>query len=309
MSTLVFSFLQILPVFFLIGLGYILRWRKQVNDSFLKDLSGLVFYVLIPPLLFLSIAETDLAQSFDPRVILPSLAGVLFFSLFLYAVPGKRLAPSRRGVFVQGAARSNLVFVGLAISLKLFGEGILGKCGVFIAFHALLINLLSVLFLILPHHSLTKRSSWKKIAGQIIANPVILGCAAGMAFASTGWVIPGVFRDGLEYLSDATLPLALLIVGASLRRASPGESLRLAAGAVVLKLCLLPAVIWLLLRWMGAPPQAQLMSVIFLGAPTAAVSQIMAKEMDGDEELASAIVMGTTFFSPFTLAAWISLLS
>ncbi len=83
MSTLIFSFLQILPIFFLIGLGTLLRWRHVVNDAFLKDLSGLVFYVLIPPLLFLSIGETDLKTSFDPRMIFPSLAGVLIFSVLI----------------------------------------------------------------------------------------------------------------------------------------------------------------------------------------------------------------------------------
>ena len=210
-------------------------------------------------------------------------------------------------MFVQGAARSNLVFVGLAISLKLYGPDVLGKCGVFIAFHALLINFLSVLFLVLPHHALGDRASWKKIGVQIVINPVILGCAAGMAYASTGWTIPGILREVLVYLSDATLPLALLIVGASLRRATPGKQLHQVVLATFLKLCVLPGFIGALLWWAGASPQALLMSVVFLGAPTAAVSQIMAKEMGGDEELASSIVMATTFFSPFTLAAWISL--
>jgi malonate transporter and related proteins len=308
MSALVFSFLQIVPIFFLIGLGTVLRWRQRVSDSFLRDLSGLVFYVLIPPLLFLSIGETRLQASFDPRMIFPSLAGVLLFSVLVYALSGKYLSPSRQGVFVQGATRSNLVFVGLAVSLKLYGMDALGKCGVFIAFHALLINLLSVLFLILPHHSIRELTSWKRIAGQIVINPVIIGCAAGMIFASSGWVIPGVLRESLQYLSDATLPLALLIVGASLRWPSPGSGVGAVALATVLKLCVLPACIACLLRWAGASPQALLMSVIFLGAPTAAVSQIMAKEMEGDEELASSIVMATTFLSPFTLAAWISFL-
>jgi predicted permease len=110
------------------------------------------------------------------------------------------------------------------------------------------------------------------------------------------------------YLSDATLPLALLIVGASLRRTAPGKQFRLVALATLLKLCVLPGFIGALLWWAGASPQALLMSVVFLGSPTAAVSQIMAKEMDGDEELASSIVMAATFFSPFTMAAWISLL-
>jgi len=308
MSTLVFSFLQILPIFFLIALGTVLRWRRVVNDLFLKDLSGLVFYVLIPPLLFLSIGESPLKTSFDPRMLFPSLAGVLIFCFLLYAAPGRRLPPAQRGVFVQGAARSNLVFVGLAVSLKLYGPEVMGTCGVFIAFHALLINFLSVLFLVLPHHPLRDRTTWKRIARHILMNPVILGCAAGMAYASAGRAIPGTLREVLQYLSDATLPLALLIVGASLRTSAPHAQLRRVALATFLKLCALPGLIAVLLWWAHASPQALCMSVVFLGSPTAAVTQIMAQEMRGDEALASAIVMATTLFSPFTLAAWIALL-
>ena len=309
MAALAFSFLQILPVFFLIALGYVLRKRRLVSDPFLKELSGIVFYILLPPLLFLSIAETDLKSSFEPAVIFPTLGAVLFFSVLLYVIPGKNLSASQRGVFVQGAARSNLVFIGLAVLLKLYGGDILGKAGVFIAFHGLLMNFLSVLFLILPHHSLAHGSSWKKIGGQIIINPIILGCASGMAFAATGLKLPGVIRGCLEILSDATLPLALIIVGASLRGASLGKNFRLISWAVFLKLVLLPGIILSLLWLIGVPLQDILMSVVFLGSPTAAVSQIMAKEMEGDEDLASNIVTGATLFSPFTLAAWISILS
>lgn len=308
MSTLIFSFLQILPVFFLIGLGALLRRRHRVSEAFLQDLSRLVFYILIPPLLFLSIAEADLKASFDFHMLFPSLAGVLVFGVLLYTVSGRGLSPSIRGVFTQGASRSNLVFVGLAVSLKLYGDEVLGMSGVFIAFHALLINLLSVLFLTLPHHTLRDRASWKRIAAQILVNPVILGCTAGMAFAATGWTIPSVVREVLVSMSGATLPLALLIVGASLRKSTHGRRIRLVALATFLKLCALPGLIALLLHWADVSPQALLISVVFLGSPTAAVSQIMAKEMQGDEELAADIVMATTFFAPFTLAVWISLL-
>jgi len=108
--------------------------------------------------MFLSIAETDLSTSFEPSVIFPTLVAVTLFSCGVYFVAGVWLAPAQRGVLTQGAARSNLIFIGLPILLNLYGEPILGKAAVFIAFHALLINVLTVFFLILPHFSWNDRS-------------------------------------------------------------------------------------------------------------------------------------------------------
>ena len=54
--------------------------------------------------------------------------------------------------------------------------------------------------------------------------------------------------------------------------------------------------------------QFTLLNAMYLN-PTATISQIMAKEMKGDEALASSIVTATTLVSPLTLSVWISLLS
>ena len=309
MSSLLLAFQQILPVFFLMAVGYALRWTRFMNDEFIKDLSSFVFYVLVPPLMFLSIAESDLGKSFAPEVIFPTLAGLVIFSTAIYFLSGTRLSPSYRGVFTQGASRSNLVLVGLPILMSLFGDSILGKAALFICFHALLNNLLGVLFLLLPHHSLTKGSSWQKMALQIVINPIIIGCVLGIAFSSTGFALPGIVHKTLQGLSNATIPLALLIVGASLQRSPLGGQILVVGLACLLKLIVLPGLIWGLLAWLGVSGRLVLMSVLLLGAPTAAVSQIMAKEMKGDETLASAVVMATTLLSPFTLTAWITLLS
>lgn len=309
MSSLLLAFQQILPVFFLIALGYALRWTRFMSDPFIKDLSSFVFYVLIPPLMFLSVVEYDLGKSFVPEVIFPTMLGLLLFSAAIYFLSGTRIAPSQKGVFTQGASRSNLVLVGLPILMSLYGDSILGKAALFICFHALLNNLLSVLFLLLPHHSLKKGSSWQKMAVQIVINPIILGCVAGMVFSSSGLVLPEILHKSLQGLSNATIPLALLIVGASLQRTPLGGQISLVGLSCLLKLVVFPGLIWLMLSWLGVSGQSVLMSVVLLGSPTAAVSQIMAKEMKGDETLASAIVMATTLLSPFTLTAWISLLS
>ena len=127
-------------------------------------------------------------------------------------------------------------------------------------------------------------------------------------FSSSGLELPGVLNKALEGLCDAAIPLALLIVGASLPKAPLRGQIPLVGLSCVSKLVAFPLFIYIVLVWLGVPGQGLLVSVVLLGSPTAAISQIMAKEMKGDEALASAIVTATTFLSPFTLSVWISLL-
>ena len=309
MASFLLTLQQILPVFLVVGFGYLLRSAGLLKAAFTKSLSRLVFYALIPPLMFLGIADTELASSFDARLVFPTMAAVFVFSACIYLVARPRLDPSRLGVFTQGASRSNLVFVGLAILMNLYGEAVLGKAAVFIAFHALLINLLSVLFLILPHHAWTDRSAWVRMAGQIVINPVIVGCALGMAYSAAGLPLPAVIRGALQSISHAALPLALLIVGASLYKAPLQGQGSLLFLVCLFKLVALPALILLVLLGLKFQVPEAMIAVVLLGSPTAIISQIMAKEMDGDETLAGAIVMGTTLLSPLTLTIWITLVA
>jgi len=308
MLPLILAFKQILPVFLVVALGFALRRARLLREEFTRDLSRFVFYVLVPPLMFLGVAETKLEESFHPGLVFSTMLVVLLFSIMVFLVSRPWLPPSRLGVFTQGAARSNLVFMGLAILHNLYGDGILGEAAVFIAFHALLINLLSVMFLLLPHHNWNDRSGWARVAGQVVINPVIAGCALGMAFSSTGLALPETLRAALQTLARAALPLALLIVGASLYRAPlKGQGVPILS-ACLLKLIVLPALIFLLLGQLGVQGPQRMMAVVLLGAPTATISQIMAKEMEGDESLAAAIIMATTLLSALTLTIWITLI-
>jgi len=309
MTSLIQTFLQILPVFFLVGLGYLLRSIRLLDAGFVQSLSRLVFYVFLPPLMFLGIAQTRLSESFEPAVIGWSLLGVAIFGILTFLATARWLEPSQRGVLAQGASRSNLAFVGLAILLNLHGDTILGKAAVFIAFQAFLINLLTILFLLLPHYSLKNPSNWRRIGTQLALNPIVLGCAFGMAFSALGYELSETFKRTMKDLAAPTLPLALLTVGASLGGSPMRNRLGLVMLATLLKLVLLPALIWLLLDAAGVSNPSLTMAVVLLGSPTAVTSFIMAKEMEGDEHLASAIIMASTVLSPLTLTAWIGFLS
>ena len=59
----------ILPVFFVVGFGYIAVWRKWFSDAGVEALMGFTQNFAIPCLLFRAISTLDLGQTFQPGLL------------------------------------------------------------------------------------------------------------------------------------------------------------------------------------------------------------------------------------------------
>jgi predicted permease len=101
------------------------------------------------------------------------------------------------------------------------------------------------------------------------------------------------------------LPLALLVIGASLSLSLIRSYLGLALGSGFLKLLVLPLTGLLIYRWFGLPSEQFLPGLIFLASPTATVTYVMACEMGGSPEQASAAVSMNTLISSLTFVLWL----
>ena len=88
--------------------------------------------------------------------------------------------------------------------------------------------------------------------------------------------LPVILERSLSILSGMSLPLALLVIGASL---SPGlirSYLKLALSAGFLKLFVLPALGIAIYKWWGLSNEEFLPALILLASPTATVTYVMA---------------------------------
>jgi malate permease and related proteins len=292
------------PVFLLIGLGFFLRRIEFFTAFSVEALSGLVFYVAVPALLYHSIAESDLARSFDWVVILtawPLVAGVTFL-FYRFSV---RLPPGERGSLVQGSFRSNLAFVGLPIIVGAYGPEGLAPAAVFTGLMVPLFNFLAVLVLLLPHHSADSRQGLSAIARSLVLNPFIIGSGLGIAAAATHFVLPEVINSAVNYVGQIALPLALLALGGSLEFQRLRARIGLIAIAAAFKLLIYPGLFLLSLTLCHRSGLLVKVPVFLLATPTAVVSFITAREMRGSEEMASGIVLATTLASVFTMPLWL----
>jgi predicted permease len=135
---------------------------------------------------------------------------------------------------------------------------------------------------------------------------VVLSALAGIIFSVLQIPVPTLADRGLKIISDMSLPLALLIIGASLSFGLIRSYLKLAMGAGILKLLFLPALGLLFYGLLRVPVSQFLPGLILLASPTATITYVMASEMQGSTELASAAVTMNTLASCLTFIFWLS---
>ncbi len=286
----------VLPVFFVIGLGYGVKRSTLVDDKFLFQLNKLVYYLALPLLLFYKIATADFTTSFNGSLVtgFAIITLLSFIGSYGYAVLAG-YSPAVRGTFSQCSFRGNLAYVGLAIVFNAYGEGGLASAGILLGFIVPVFNFLSIVALLLPHQGTRIKPSL--FLNQIAFNPLIPASFVGIVWSFFNLPLPGVFDRTLQIVTDMALPLALISIGASFSLRKIKGDLKPAFLATGLKLVIKPIMAAVLLVLLGVGSQDLAIGVLFAGTPTATAAYIFAQQMKGDAELSGAIIMLATLLS------------
>lgn len=296
----------VLPIFLVIGLGLGLRRAGILARDLAAALSKLVFYVAAPALLFRATATGTLDETFNGAAMAVVAVVTLLVGAATYLLCF-RCHPDRRGVIAQGVFRSNQVFIGLPLVIYAFGEEAVQLVAVQMSLTVILYNFLGVVFLVLPQQGRSAGSAamWVRTAAKVARNPLIVASTAGILYSLTGLPVPLVADRTLALVGRMAAPLALLTVGAGLEFGRLRRDLRTTIAVSLVKTVLYPALILAGLRITGLEGldlQAPLMLMI---APAAVIGYVMTRELGGDEELAGAIVIGSTLLSVATITGWL----
>ena len=108
----------------------------------------------------------------------------------------------------------------------------------------------------------------------------------------------------LELLSDAALPLMILVLGMQLERTTWPDRPGVVAVAVAVSLVATPLVAFGLARLVGLTGPALQAGVLQASMPTAVITTILALEFGGAVNFVTSAVCAATLLSPFTLT-WI----
>ena len=296
----------IIPIFAIILLGVLARQKGFITRPFLEPANRLVYYLAIPAMIFRAISSSSLSSELNLKVVIATLLCIP--AAFILAWVLNRLMGNtggRSGTFIQCAFHGNLGYIGLAVTFYYLGESGLIKGSIIAGLIMIVQNFLGVLALLLFAEQDRDGSRIKQFVGRILINPVILSALLGIGYAAFKLPMPIILDRSLKILSGLALPMALLLIGASLSFSLVKSQLSNALVLSFAKLMVLPALGLLAYRYLGLSSQDYLPGLILLAAPSATLTYVFAKEMHGDAELAVATVSVGTILSGITYAGWL----
>ena len=286
------------PVFAMLFLGVALKRLRLIDAAFINTASTLVFRGTLPTLLFLGIVKADLNSALQPGLLLYFVLATLGCFLLAWAWSIWRCPQADRGVYTQGAFRGNNGIVGLALATAIYGDYGLSLGAVLGGVVILSYNTLSAIVLAI-YSPEAKTDVWS-LSKSILSNPLIVGVLAAIPFAWWQIQLPAWLMVSAEYFAKMSLPLALICIGGTLTLASLRQSSGVALSSSLMKVLWLP-LLATIGAWLWGFRGADL-AILFLyfASPTAAASFVMAKAVNGNHQLAAAIIVITTLASVLT---------
>ena len=294
---------NILPIFFLILIGFLCKQSGFPGNNFWVPAERLAYYVLLPALIIRNLANTDLSTLPTGPMALTILSlGASMTLIILIIKPILRTDNSAFTSVLQGGIRIN-AYICFAVADALFGPSAIALCAYFIAIMMPFLN--TIIITLMAFYGEAQKPTVYRIFLEVIRNPIILACGVGWFINTLGIPIPNPILDLLEILDRATLPIALLCVGAGLVVERSG--LFPLSVSVLLKLCCMPAIAYGLSILFGIYGLPLAIIILFAGAPTSPASYVLARQMGGDGNLMAAIISVQTVMAMLTLPVILSL--
>jgi predicted permease len=206
---------------------------------------------------------------------------------------------------MQCAFHGNLGYIGLAVSFYFLGPEGLANASILTGFLMTFHTCLSLLALSVYGEGLPFTRNLWDAARNFMGNPIMLSAIGGTVFSLFELPLPAIADRSLDILGSLALPLALLLIGASLSLERMRERIGPIIGAGMLKLMIMPAVGLGIFLWQELPSAIYAPGLILLATPSATVIYVMAREMGGDPDLAVAAISGATLLSAGTMAFWL----
>lgn len=297
--------IALIPIALLIGLGYAMKQRQFVADTFWQQAERLSYFVLLPALFVHGLATANLNGIPIWGMVAALIGSTLIAALLLVAL-NRFIAPNGpafTSVF-QGGIRFNN-YVGITAAVGLIGAHAVPLAAVS---NAAIVPTVNVLCVIVFAHFGTAKPTLRGILRGIALNPLVVGCAIGIVLQVTHIGLPPGIEGCVRALGQASLPLGLLCVGAALDWKALGRGVAPTLWASVAKFILMPLATAVICFWLGLDREAIIVAVLFQSLPTASSSYVMARQLGGDAELMAGIVAFQTVVAIVAVPAVLLLL-
>lgn len=296
----------------LFAIGWLLYRFHCLKDGTLQDLSRFVADIAMPLLFFYSMLNTNIFEV-APHYFILLYAGMLVclvgFLLAWLSLKWLKLEEPQKSTYLAMCIHGNVGFIPLPLVYALFGDEGVIACLMYIIGNNIILFTFTTSLL---NRSVGKPLSFNTMLCSFI-HPQILAVFAGMAgslfISHSSSQAPVWILEPIGMLGKTTLPMAMLVVGATLAGLTLNRDIHvpMQTGVFTIRLLALPLISLLLLVRAPQPMLIATVLMIQVSMPTFGAATAYVKRFGGDANQAAAGVMFTTLGAAIMLPLWLML--
>ena len=301
----------ILPVFLVVGCGYIVVWRNVFSTAAVDGLMSYTQNFAIPCLLFMALIKIDLGQAYSFR---------LMGSYYIGAASGFALGfLGARYIFKRSAEDSvaigfvslfsNSVMMGLAITERAYGIDALVANFAIVSLHAPFCYFVGITAMeIAKSDGDSILQVAMNVGKSMMKNALFVAILLGLLVNFSGIALPKALLDGTNMVATTALPAALFGMGGVLYQYRPEGDFGAIAWVVGISLFVHPAIVWNLGQY-WVLSVSELRSAVLTSAMAPGINcYIFASMYNRAKRVAASGVLIATALSVLTIWCWLQVL-
>ena len=301
----------ILPVFLVVGFGYVVVWRKVFSTAAVDGLMSYTQNFAIPCLLFMALIKIDLGQAYSFR---------LMGSYYIGAASGFALGfLGARYIFKRSAEDSvaigfvslfsNSVMMGLAITERAYGVDALVANFAIVSLHAPFCYFVGITAMEIAKSDGDSIAQVALNVGKsMMKNALFIAILLGLLVNIADVALPKALLDGTNMVATTALPAALFGMGGVLYQYRPEGDFGAIAWVVGISLLVHPAIVWGLGQLWDLSV-SELRSAVLTSAMAPGINcYIFASMYNRAKRVAASGVLIATALSVLTIWCWLQVL-
>ena len=268
-----------------------------IKDEAKQSLANVVINITLPPLIFISMLS-DKSCELSAFIITPLISfifiiiGMVFISLIgrFLSIP-----KDRSGTFIILSTMPNSAFIGFPVIFSLLGKKGLGYAVLYDLGNT--VALFSIVIMILKGNRII--GEWWRGLLNLPLFALILGLLVNRSVIE----IPAVVIEPLQIMGNATIPLAMLLMGymiGGVRFHRKFINLEL-IGVCIIRLLICPIIAAIIISPLKLDTVLRAVIIIESAMPSLASSTVFVQKYGGDEQFAATGTFITTILSVVTI--------
>ena len=292
-----------IPMFSLIGIGYLLKRIQFMSEQDGTALSKFAFYILLPPLMFTSILSGDASKSLNINFIFSYeiITISIFVLTYLLGVLIK-LKTMEKAIFGLNAAYPNYGYIGVPLCILAFGaEAAIPLALILLADTFVLLTTL-IFYKLTETRKTSLQELSKEIVQRFIYNPLMMSVFVAFIFSIADIKIITAIDKTLSIVAASATAVALIALGVSLNVTSIKSQKSVLFFITVIKLIVHPILLFIVFQFQtGIDPIWVKTAIVCASLPVAANVFVLANYYKNFESESAAAITITTIVSSITV--------